>query len=404
MAAEPLVLSEFDPSTGIARLVLNRPDALNAIDQSMAESFLAAVGTALERDGLRCVLISGAGRAFAAGGDVKAFSDPATAGQVIDAILRPMHEAVLALRRCPVPVVTAVRGIAAGGGFSLALCGDLVLAAEGTKFAVAYTRLGGTPDCGMTSSLSRRIGPAKTLELLLDDLVIDATRAKEMGIVTEVFPDASFEASVEERIGKLARGPTRAFAVAGRFWTFRLARRAAGAGARRLRGGGRHARFRRGRLRPLGAARAAVRGPLMPRRVGPDQEIGETDFVLTRQLPVGRHRAGGTPDGDRMTNAAFIVGYVRSPFTFAHKGPLAEVRPEALGAHVVRALVERTGVPGEEIEDVVWGCAFPEGEQGLNLGRVVALEAGLPISTCGMTINRCAAHPSRLSRSPRACF
>ena len=115
MAAEPLVLSEFDPSTGIARLVLNRPDALNAIDQSMAESFLAAVGTALERDGLRCVLISGAGRAFAAGGDVKAFSDPATAGQVIDAILRPMHEAVLALRRCPVPVVTAVRGIAAGG-------------------------------------------------------------------------------------------------------------------------------------------------------------------------------------------------------------------------------------------------------------------------------------------------
>ena len=85
---------------------------------------------------------------------------------------------------------------------------------------------------------------------------------------------------------------------------------------------------------------------------------------------------------------AFVAGYVRSPFTFARKGALAGVRPEALGSHVVRALLERTGVPGADIEDVVWGCAFPEGEQGLNLGRVVGLEAGLPVTTCGMTINR----------------
>lgn len=85
---------------------------------------------------------------------------------------------------------------------------------------------------------------------------------------------------------------------------------------------------------------------------------------------------------------AYVAGYVRSPFTFARKGALAGVRPEALGAHVVRALLDKTGVAGEEIEDVVWGCAFPEGEQGLNLGRVVGLEAGLPVTTCGMTVNR----------------
>jgi acetyl-CoA acyltransferase len=89
-----------------------------------------------------------------------------------------------------------------------------------------------------------------------------------------------------------------------------------------------------------------------------------------------------------MTRHAFIAGYVRTPFTFAKKGALASVRPDDLGAHAVRSLLERTGVPGDEIEDVVWGCAFPEGEQGLNIGRVVGLLAGLPETTAGATVNR----------------
>ena len=89
-----------------------------------------------------------------------------------------------------------------------------------------------------------------------------------------------------------------------------------------------------------------------------------------------------------MAKDAFIAGYVRSPFTFARKGALSAVRPEDLGAHVIRALLDRTGIPGEEIEDVVWGCAFPEGEQGLNIGRVVGMLAGLPEATGGATINR----------------
>ncbi len=88
-----------------------------------------------------------------------------------------------------------------------------------------------------------------------------------------------------------------------------------------------------------------------------------------------------------MTREAIIAAYVRSPFTFARKGGLASVRPDDLGAHVIRALLARTEVNGAEIEDVVWGCAFPEGEQGLNIGRVVGLRAGLPITTAGMTVN-----------------
>jgi acetyl-CoA acyltransferase len=89
-----------------------------------------------------------------------------------------------------------------------------------------------------------------------------------------------------------------------------------------------------------------------------------------------------------MTTPAYIAGYVRSPFTAAKKGALASVRPDDMGAAVIRALLERTGVPGGEIEDVIWGCAYPEGEQGINLGRVVGLLAGLPHSVSGVTVNR----------------
>jgi len=85
---------------------------------------------------------------------------------------------------------------------------------------------------------------------------------------------------------------------------------------------------------------------------------------------------------------AYVAGYVRSPFTFARKGALAGMRPDDLGAAVIRALLERTGVPADQIEDVIWGCAFPEAEQGLNIGRVVGMLAGLPVTVAGATINR----------------
>ncbi len=89
-----------------------------------------------------------------------------------------------------------------------------------------------------------------------------------------------------------------------------------------------------------------------------------------------------------MRTSIFIAGYARTPFTPARKGAMAGVRPDDLGAHAIRALLARTGVPGEDIEDVLWGCAFPEGEQGMNIGRVVGLLAGLPITTAGATVNR----------------
>jgi 2-(1,2-epoxy-1,2-dihydrophenyl)acetyl-CoA isomerase len=209
--AEARINSTFDAATGIARITLDRPETLNAIDVASAEAFLVAVRAAVAHEGLRCIVIRGSGRAFSAGGDVRAFGDPAGAPAIIDAILRPMNEALLMLRAAPAPVVTVVQGFAAGGGFALALAGDVVLAAEGARFAVAYTKLGGTPDCGLTSSLARRVGKAKTLELLIGDAVLDAAQASAMGVVSEVLPDSTFDAAVEERIARIARGPTRAY-------------------------------------------------------------------------------------------------------------------------------------------------------------------------------------------------
>ncbi|MCE3232735.1 MAG: acetyl-CoA acetyltransferase [Rickettsiaceae bacterium] len=87
-------------------------------------------------------------------------------------------------------------------------------------------------------------------------------------------------------------------------------------------------------------------------------------------------------------NNAVIVGYVRSPFTPAYKGELAEVRPDELAAQVIKALIEKTGVKATDIDDLILGCAFPEGEQGLNVARLIAFIAGLPISVAGQTVNR----------------
>ena len=84
-----------------------------------------------------------------------------------------------------------------------------------------------------------------------------------------------------------------------------------------------------------------------------------------------------------MTSAAYIVAYARTPFTAARKGAFAGMLPDALGAHAIRALLARAAVPAEEIEDVIWGCAFPEAEQGLSLGRVTGLWTGLPKSVAG---------------------
>ncbi len=211
MTETSYVSIRFDNQTGIGYLELNRPDKLNAIDLPMANAFLAAVRELVSKPNLRCIVLSGAGRAFAAGGDVACFAPPNNPAEQINALLDPLHAAIIALRQCQAPVITAVKGVAAGAGFSLAIAGDLVLAEENAKFIIAYTGLGATPDCGASWFLPRRVGRARAMEILLSDPVIDAQAAKEWGIVNKVLASENFESLVEECVLRIASGPTQAY-------------------------------------------------------------------------------------------------------------------------------------------------------------------------------------------------
>jgi 2-(1,2-epoxy-1,2-dihydrophenyl)acetyl-CoA isomerase len=208
-----LVLTEFDTTTGIGRLTLNRPDVLNALDVPTARAFLAAVRQLTATPGLRVILLSGTGRAFAAGGDVASFTADGIerAADVIHDLLDALNPAILALRQTPAPVITAVRGIAAGAGLSLAISGDLVVAEESARFMIAYDRIGASPDCGLSWFLPRRIGRGKAFEMMLMGGKHTAAEALDLGLVDRVASEVEFDTTLAELAQRIASGPTQAF-------------------------------------------------------------------------------------------------------------------------------------------------------------------------------------------------
>ena len=200
----------FDGPTACLRF--NRPDRYNALDAAMAEELERALARLSAEPGLRALMLTGAGEAFHAGGDVKAFAEAgSSAPRVVADLLGVFHGALRRLVRLPVPVVAAVNGVAAGAGFSLAMAADLVLASEAARFTVAYTGIGATPDGGGTWSLPRLVGLRRALELVLTNRVLSAAEALEWGLVTRVLPAEDFAARAAEFTAELAAGPTLAF-------------------------------------------------------------------------------------------------------------------------------------------------------------------------------------------------
>lgn len=194
----------------VAHLRFNRPQALNAIDVEMADGFLRACEEIVADDEVRVVCISGEGRAFMAGGDLAAMQpDPvAVSGQLIDRI----HGALRLLARLDAPVVAGVQGAVAGGGLGLVLGGaDLIVAAEGTRFGVAYPLIGASCDCSTSWSLPRIVGLHRALELALLGEAIDAAEALRLGLCNRVVPADALERETRELVQRLAQGPTRAY-------------------------------------------------------------------------------------------------------------------------------------------------------------------------------------------------
>ncbi len=197
---------------GIATITLNRPERLNAIDTAAARALAEAARAVTRAAGVRAIVLKGAGRAFVAGGDVAEFgADPARAAAVVDEILDAAHAAILALHQHDAPVIASVQGVAAGAGFSLVLGADLAVAAEGTRFVLAYDRIGAPPDCGMTWFLARKLGAGRAAELMYLSAELGAEEARALGLLTRVVPANRLEAETDALAARVAAGPTRAF-------------------------------------------------------------------------------------------------------------------------------------------------------------------------------------------------
>ena len=191
---------------GVLTLTLNRPEVLNAITPALLDEVTASLRDAAAGRTVRAVIITGAGRGFCSGQDLRAAT--IQGGLDVGAVLRDHYTpAVRAIRSMDQPVIAAVNGVAAGAGFSLALACDLRIAAESATFVQAFVRIGLIPDLASTYFLPRLIGPARAAELTMLGDTVDAARALELGIVNRVVPDAELAPVAAELAARLARGP-----------------------------------------------------------------------------------------------------------------------------------------------------------------------------------------------------
>ncbi|MBT2208548.1 enoyl-CoA hydratase-related protein [Actinomadura sp. NEAU-AAG7] len=204
----------YDVTEGVATITLNRPDGMNSLTEEMKEALLATARRAAADEAARAVVITGAGRAFCAGQDLREHAGNLAAGKGLDdTVRRHYNPIVLTLTRMPKPVVAAVNGVAAGAGASLAFASDLVVASETARFATAFTGIGLAPDSGMSWTLQRLVGRAKAAELLLLGEPVKAAEALEIGLVHRVVPADELAPASVELARRLAAGPTASYAA-----------------------------------------------------------------------------------------------------------------------------------------------------------------------------------------------
>ena len=198
-----------------ATIELNRPAALNAWIQQLGEDLLAAVRAVADDDGVRVVVVTGAGRAFSSGADLKAGRAEQTEDghwDVRTTLTQRYHPIITGLRTMPKPVVAAVNGPAVGIGLSLALAADLIVAAESAYFLLAFVNIGLVPDGGSSLLVPSRVGFARATEMAMLGERISARQALDWGLINRVVADDAFAAEVAALRDRLAAGPTRSYA------------------------------------------------------------------------------------------------------------------------------------------------------------------------------------------------
>lgn len=190
---------------GIATLTLNRPESYNALSLELAQELLNVILECEQNEKVKVVILTGAGKAFCAGGDVKEFHrNMDNASLYLKRLTGQLHKSIAKICRMPKPVIAAVNGVAAGGGFSLSLACDLTIAAESAKFVTAYSDIAASPDLGMTYFLPRLIGSKKAFELALVKKILTAQEAKKWGIINHLVPDDKLLPEVRKIAEQLA--------------------------------------------------------------------------------------------------------------------------------------------------------------------------------------------------------
>jgi 2-(1,2-epoxy-1,2-dihydrophenyl)acetyl-CoA isomerase len=203
-------------SDGVATIELNRPEALNAWNAQFGEDLLAALRTAAADADVRAVVLTGAGRAFSSGADLKdvsgGASTPAGRPDVYKTLTERYHPIIEAIREMPKPVIASVNGPAVGIGCSLALCCDLILAAESSYFLLAFVNIGLVPDGGSSLFVPTRVGMARATELSMLGERLPAPKALDWGLINRVVPDGQLQEETDALAARLASGPTSSYA------------------------------------------------------------------------------------------------------------------------------------------------------------------------------------------------
>ena len=198
---------------GAAWLELNRPEALNAWNKQFGIDLHGAIHEVAEDDEVRAVIITGAGRGFSSGADLKAGFDPTPEGHPdVRTALHRYHEIMMAIRRMPKPVVAGVHGPAVGIGCSLALCSDFIVAAESAYFLLAFVNIGLVPDGGSSLYIPARAGFTRAAEMALLGEKVSATDAERWNLINRVVPDDELQPALEQLATRFAEGPTGSFA------------------------------------------------------------------------------------------------------------------------------------------------------------------------------------------------
>ncbi|MBB4929870.1 2-(1,2-epoxy-1,2-dihydrophenyl)acetyl-CoA isomerase [Lipingzhangella halophila] len=211
----------YELSDGVATITLNRPDSLNSLTFEAKEALLSAVERAKSDSGARAVLLTGNGKAFCAGQDLREHAGKLGEGQGLEGTVRSHYNPiVLGLTRMPKPVVAAVNGVAAGAGAGLAFACDLRVASENASFLMAFTKVGLGADTGASWTLPRLIGHARAMEMLMLAEPVGAQRALEIGLVNQVVSADELADSGRALAERLANGPTVGYAAVKASLTF----------------------------------------------------------------------------------------------------------------------------------------------------------------------------------------